>query len=164
MSIEVERNNESRHGFEYTRPAGNKVVAPLQLNQLPFTITIGTAAATTAGYDVLLDQPIDYVRELRLVGCAGSDTTTRRLLFTGDDGKNLFSHVRSATNSGVFTGELVVSPGLSLGSGWLVKVWRDATGALPRRMNIKQVNLDGSAFVGDHKIALYFEVTTTRFQ
>jgi hypothetical protein len=164
MSIEVERNSESKHGFEYSRPSGNKVVAPLEINVVPLVLCISQSAAAASGYDLLLDQKINYVRELRLVGCAGASATTRKLVFTSDDGTNLFDQLRIATDTTRFNGQLVVSPGLALGDGLVVKVWRDATGEIPRRINIVQRNLDNTAFAGDHTLALYFNVVTTRFQ
>lgn len=164
MSIEIERNSESKRGFAYERPAGNKVAAPLELCVVPLVLCIQNSATAAGGYDLLLDQPINYVREIRLVSVSGSATDTRKVILTADDGTNLCEAVRCATDSNRFSGQLVVTPGQSLGEGFIVKTWRDATGVIPRRMNLIQRNIDNTAFTGDHRIALYFNVVCTRFQ
>lgn len=165
MSIEVERNSEAkRGGFAYERPAGNKVAAPLEINVIPLVLCIQNTAAAPSGYDLLLDQPVNYVRELRLVAVAGASGTTRKVLLTADDGSNLLDAVRSATDSNRFTGQLIVSPNIGLAEPLVIKNWRDATGVLPRRVNLIQRNVDNTAFAGDHTLTLYFNIVTTRFQ
>jgi hypothetical protein len=165
MSIEVERNSESRRGgFAYERPAGTKIAAPLEICVVPLVLCIQNAAASASGYDLLLDQPVNYVREIRLVAVAGTSGITRKVLLTADDGSNLFDAVRAATDSTRFSGQLIVSPGIALAEPLVLKTWRDATGVLPRRVNLIQRNVDNTAFTGDSTLTLYFNIVCTRFQ
>lgn len=163
--LQVEWNNQDKkNGFNYDRKAGNKVVAPLEVEILPWALVVDNATASASGYNLSLNRDIDFVREIRLVAVVGSDATSRRVRISDRTGGQNFLDASRTHAVTSFDGELLLTPGANLGSGWVVKSWRDSGGKIPREINVTQKNVDGTAFTGDHKIALLFNVTTTRFQ
>jgi hypothetical protein len=164
MSIDVEWAAEIKKGFSYSRPSGTKLVNSLPINIVPWQIVIADTTVRDS-YELLLNDPVDMVQQIRLVGVSGGASTQRRLQIDGDNGPAFLDAVRTSTISTVpFDHDFTVTPGLNLGDGWVMRVWRDSGGVTPRRLRIKQKNLDGTPFTGDHSLTLYFNVYTTRFQ
>ena len=147
-----------------TRPAGQVVDADVPHQIMPWVIVITNPAVSATGYDLRYNGlAMDMIEEVRLIAVSAEVADTRRIIVRGPSNDSLLNDMHSHSIENI-NNTMIVTPGLNLGPGLVVKHSRDARIKIPNTINVTQQNLDGTAFAGDHRIRLYFNLKMHRFQ